>query len=129
MPSKKDYDAVFLKLRSLASLIESEAKGNDTFFEKIQNVLMGEMDSVSASKPLVRQKSPNFSVVSVLHENGEQHLLGRLELMTNEQLIRLAQADGIKRIKEARNIERSELIRIIVETANNRLKQGQSFTR
>lgn len=129
MPSKQEYDAVFSRLRALADLIEEEASESLGFFEGLQQILMSEEAIASLSKPQVKRKAPILAILTVLHEKGEQALHDELARLTNDQLARLAVDEGIKRFKEAKNTERSDLVEILVETAKNRLRQGESFTR
>lgn len=129
MPSKKDYDAVFSRLRALTDLIEQEARESLGFFEGLQKILLSEEAVLSADKPLTRRKAPILAVLSILHERGESALREELERLTNDQLARLATDEGIKRLKDAKAAERIELQNALVEMAQNRLKQGESFTR
>lgn len=129
MPSKKDYDAVFSRLRALTDLIEQEARESLGFFEGLQKILLSEEAVISADKPLARRKAPILHVLSILHERGESALREELERLTNDQLARLATDEGIKRLKDAKATERKELQDALLEIAQNRLKQGESFTR
>jgi hypothetical protein len=129
MPSKQDYDAVFSRLRALTDLIEQEARESLGFFEGLQKILLSEEVVISADKPLARRKAPILHVLSILHERGESALREELERLTNDQLARLAADEGIKRLKDAKATERKELQDALFEIAQNRLKQGESFTR
>jgi hypothetical protein len=129
MPTKPQYDAVFSRLRAITELIEQEARESEGFFEGLQKILMTPEAMVALDKPQIRSKAPILPVLAILHEQGETTLREQLERLTNDKLARLAADEGIKRLKDARNTERNDLVAAILETARNRLKQGEAFTR
>lgn len=129
MPSKAEYDAVFSRLRAIADLVEQEARECDGFFEGLQKILMTPEAIVALEKPQTRKREPILAIVAVLHEQGEEALREQLKRLTNDKLARLAADEGIKRLKDAKSTERTELIDFLFATAQSRLKQGESFTR
>jgi hypothetical protein len=129
MPTKPQYDAVFSRLRAITELIEQEARESEGFFEGLQKILMTPEAMVALDKPQIRSKAPILPVLAILHEQGETTLREQLERLTNDKLARLAADEGIKRLKDAKNTERNDLVAAILETARNRLKQGEAFTR
>lgn len=129
MPNKAEYDAVFSRLRALTDLIEQEARESEGFFEGLQQVLMSPEARVAVTKPQTKSKTPILPIIAILHEKGVSELTDQLQRLTNDKLARLAADEGIKRLKDAKGTEREELITALVETAQNRLKQGESFTR
>lgn len=130
MPSKSETDAVFSRLRALFDAICEEAQRNPEFFERIQSILMSEAAIISVEKSAGKtSRKPILPIVDVMHTEGEQGLRIKLDQLTNDQLARLSADEGIKRLKEAKSIERKELISMLVEMASSRLRQGETFTR
>lgn len=70
-----------------------------------------------------------INTVEVLHRSGESTLRELLEQLTNDDLIRLCVHDGIKKLKDARTLERQQMIDLLTTTAISRLGQGESFTK
>ena len=127
MPSKKQKEAVLSRLRALLHVVEEECKSNEAFFKHIEEILLSPEAVVSIQKkssPTAR--SPKVNAVQVLHDHGEDVLRRELDLSTNDELAKIAAADGIKKPKV---LPRKELIESICSFAKTRLKQGEAFTK
>ncbi len=130
MPSKKETDAILTRLRALCDVIYEEAQKSPEFCERLSSILLSEEAALALRKPSGKlSREPIIHIVEVVHSSGEQGLRNALQQLTNDQLARLATDEGVKRLKEAKSIDREELISLLVETGSNRLKQGETFTK
>lgn len=130
MPSKKDNEAILTRLRALFNVIYEEAQRSPEFLESLSSILLSEQAKLALGKPSGKlSREPIIHIVEIVHASGEQGLRNELQLLTNDQLARLAAGEGVKRLKEAKSIRREELISLLVETGSNRLKQGETFTK
>lgn len=130
MPTKQQKDAVLSRLRALFEAVSEEAIRSPDFFSKIEQILLSPEAVVSSQvKPVIGVKPPIINVLEILHREGESAARDSLDKLTNDDLAKLTVADGIKKLKEAKSMERESLIAFLLETASNRLKQGESFTK
>ena len=130
MPTKKQRDAVLSRLKALVEAIDEEGARNPDFFSRIEKILLSP-DAIVAThkKGGSNAKTPALNILDVLHRDGEPEARKSLESQTNDELAKLAAADGVKKLNEAKSMERDALIDLLIETATNRLKQGESFTK
>lgn len=130
MQNVKKLDMSLKKLKELFNLIESEAKGSPAFLEKLANVFGQELDeATNIQSGDKKTKEPILNIVDILHRAGQEALLKELDVLTNDQLAKLASQEGIKKYKDAKSAERGDLIESLSEIASNRLSQGSSFTK
>jgi len=128
MPSKKENEAILTRLRALFNVIQEEAQKSPEFLERLGAILLSDQATVALGKSSGKpSREPIIHIVETIHAFGEQGLRDELQRLTNDQLARLAASESRKRLKEANSAEREELIHLLVETAANRLKQGESF--
>jgi hypothetical protein len=130
MRSKLQKEAVFSRLHALFAVVEEEASRNPAFFERIENVLLSsELVIASQQKATPSPKPPGLNLVEVIHREGKDAAKEALSTLTNDEIVRLASADGIKKPKEAKAMEREALIELLLHMADKRLRQGESFTK
>lgn len=130
MQTKKQKDAVLSRLRSLFEAVSDEASHNHNFFARIEEILLSSEAIVATKKsPSSTAKTPSLNLLEILHREGKAATLEALESLTNDELAKLASADGVKKLKEAKSMERPVLIGLLIETAEKRLRQGESFTK
>ena len=130
MLSKKQKDAVISRLRSLFEAVSDEASRNPDFFARIEGILLSPEAIVATQQsPSSAAKTPALNLLELLHRKGSAATIKALEELTNDELAKLATADGVKKLKEAKSMERPTLIDLLIETAANRLRQGESFTK
>lgn len=130
MLSKQQKDAALGRLRALFQVISDEASRNADFLTAIEGVLLCPEGAPAAQqKASGVAKIPPVNIMEILHRDGIAAAKSALDQMTNDELVKLASADGIKKPKEAKNMERESLIILLLQTAENRLRQGESFTK
>lgn len=130
MSNKKESEAILNRLRAFFNVICEEAQRNPEFLDRLSAVLLSETTALTIGKSLGKtSREPIIHIVEIVHSSGEQGLRDKLQQLTNDQLARLAADEGVKRLKEAKSIDREILISLLVETGSNRLKQGETFTK
>jgi hypothetical protein len=123
-------DAVLSRLRSLFEAVADEASRNPTFFARIESVLLSpEAVVATQQKPSSFARVPTLNVLEILHRDGVAAATEALGKLTNDELAKLTVADGTKKPKEAKSMDRAALIDLLIQTAGNRLRQGESFTK
>jgi len=127
MQNDKNHE-MLKKLKEFFNVIESEAKTNPDFLDKLANVFELKKDFDTKQIATAKVKEPIINIVEVLHNDGEESLRKELELLTNDKLLKLANQEGIKKFKNIKNIDRVDLVNALVVTAKNRLSQGKAFT-
>lgn len=130
MPNKNPTDPIVSRLRSLFDAISDEVAKNPAFLARIEKILRYPEAIVTASaRPSRSEKVPCINILEIIHRDGREAALQTLEGFTNDELVKLAIADGIKKGKEAKAMERKDLISLLIDTASARLRQGESFTK
>ncbi|MDG5816647.1 hypothetical protein QA601_16235 [Chitinispirillales bacterium ANBcel5] len=130
MQNNKKLDMSLKKLKELFKLIESEAKDSPAFLEKLAIIFGQEFyEATNIQSGDKKTKKPILNIVDILHRSGQETLLKELDVLTNDQLAKLASQEGIKKFKDAKSAERQDLIESLSEIASNRLSQGSSFTK
>jgi len=123
--------AVQSRLRAFFEAVYEEAQQNPQFLTKLEEILVSRDLRISPIKKCknegITQKAIN--IVDVLHTEGEDGLKIALTNFTNSDLIKLCTQEGIRKIRDSKNHERDELIVILIQTASDRLRQGESFTK
>ena len=130
MPSKKQKDAVLSRLRALFDAVADEATRSPSFFARIEEILLSpEAVLALQQKPPTSPRTPTLNLLEILHRDGPTAARDSLDKLTNDELARLAVADGTRKPKEAKSMERVALMDLLLQTAESRLKQGESFTK
>ena len=130
MLSKSQKDAVLRQLRELFEAMSDEASRNPDFLDKIASILLcKDSDLATQQKAGTSARGPSLNIVEILHRDGDAAAREALGRMTNDELVKLAVADGVKKSKDAKSMERESLIGLLLQTAENRLRQGESFTK
>ena len=132
MPNDDRKALVRRKLKLLFEAVAEHAMENQQFMESLERILVlsGNENRKTATKrkySSIRSADPNL--LDVLHSRGEIALLEILNAMTTDELVRVCVREGLRKQKEAKNIERPNLILMLQEMANLRLMQGGSFVR
>lgn len=127
MPSNEEKEAIKLRLKALFDTIYEEAINNPAFFTRLQEILLSPEAKLSLLTKPSSTVSSRLNLLEVLHQDGDIVLRNTLETYTNNDLAKLCSQEGIRKLKDAKSLDRSALIDLLVETAISRLKQGESF--
>lgn len=120
------------QLKAFFDAVMDEALANPEFMSKLEKLLIhagseGTKLQDNATSSNKRAFDPNL--LEVLHAHGEPALREALDTMTTDQLVRVSVREGVRKLKEAKALERVALINLLLETTRNRLRQGESFVR
>jgi len=129
MSSNQEKEAIRQRLKALFDVVYEEALQNPSFFSRLEAILLSpeaKLSLQSKTSPLGR--SP-LNMLDILHRDGDTALRDTLNNYTNDELARLCVRERIRKLKEAKSLDRSALIDLLVETAKSRLKQGESFVK
>ncbi len=127
MQTKIDINVIKNKLHYLTDIVCAEAQKNPEFLQKLADLFsICTQESTKINKNTKNTKTPGINVLEVLHNFGETAIREKLGLCTNDELLQIATKESIKRGK---SFGREELISKIIEIAQARLKQGESFTK
>lgn len=129
MPSNTEKEAIHSRLKALLDAVYEEALRSPEFFDRIERILLSPEARLSVHKPTSTPSRQSINIVEILHQSGEAGLRSTLDGHTNEDLTRLCVQEGIKKMKDAKSLERDALIEVLMQTASSRLKQGESFTK
>lgn len=131
MPSNTEKEAIHSRLKALLDAVYEEALRSPEFFDRVERILLSPEARLAVHKPTSTpsRKSININIVEILHQDGEAGLRSALSGHTNEDLTRLCVQEGIKKMKDAKSLDRDALIEVLMQTASSRLKQGESFTK
>ena len=131
MPSKQQKDAVLSRLRALFEAVADEATRSPVFFARIEEILLSpEAVVATQQKSSSSSRAPALTnLLEILHRDGPRVARDSLDKLTNDELARLAVADGTRKPKEAKSMDRVALIDLLIQTAESRLRQGESFTK
>ena len=118
------------RLRALLKVIDDECKRNPQFFSRIEDILLSPEAVVATQKKTAQITKPTaFNILEILHSAGEEEARKKLNEQTNSELAKLAAAEGIKKLNEAKAMGRDPLIDLLIERSHSRLKQGETFTK
>lgn len=129
MPSKTEKEAIHSRLKALLDAVYEEALRSPEFFDRIERILLSPEARLAVHRPTSTPSRKSINIVEILHNEGEAGLRSALSGHTNEDLTRLCVQEGIKKMKDAKTLDRDALIEVLMQTANSRLKQGESFTK
>lgn len=124
--------AVRRQLKAFFDAVMDEALVNPEFMSRLEKLFVnvgteGMLSGDSRMPSNKKASSPNL--LEVLHARGEPALREELDAMTTDQLARTSVQEGVRKLKEAKALDRVGLINLLVETTRNRLRQGESFVR
>lgn len=112
------------KLREVLSIIESEAKANPVFAEKLSRVLGGEAHPRSRS----RRAPAILDPVSVYQAEGDLGLRKKLSVLAIDQLRDIVSEYGMDKSQLVMKWTKPErVIEHIVQTAATRARKGDAF--
>ena len=121
------------KLKLLFEAITEHAAENPAFLASLERVLAPSsadfQESPVADRTPSTKKAAGPNLLEVLHTGGELALQETVNALTTDELIKLIVQEGVRKMKEAKSLERSELIGLLQEMARSRLRQGESFVR
>ncbi len=129
MPSNTEKEAIHSRLKALLDAVYEEALRSPDFFNRIERILLSPEARLAVQKPTSTPSRKSINIVEILHQDGEAGLQSALSGHTNEDLTRLCVQEGIKKMKDAKSLDRDALIDALMQTASSRLKQGESFTK
>ena len=130
MPSKKQKDAVLSRLHALFDAVADEAIRSPDFFARIEEILLSpEAVLALQEEPTTLSRTKSLNLLEILHRDGPTAARDSLDKLTNDELAKLAVADGTRRSRVAKSMERVALMELLLQTAQSRLKQGESFTK
>lgn len=121
------------RLKLLFEAISEHAAENPAFLASLERVLAP--SSIEFQEPPIVERTPSTkkaagpNLLEVLHTGGEPALQETVNALTTEELVKLIVQEGVRKMKEAKSLERSELISLLQEMARSRLRQGESFVR
>ena len=124
--------AVRRQLKALLEIILDEAAQNPDFLSRLDSLLGSRVDlepEVSEERTSANRRANGPNLLEVLHARGESALREELDSMTTDQLAKASVQEGVRKPKEARALERGELVELLTATTKNRLRQGESFVR
>jgi len=129
MPSNEEKEAIKLRLKALFDVVYEEAINNPGFFTRLQEILLSPEAKLSLLTKSSSTPRPKLNLLEVLHQDGDTVLRNTLETYTNNDLAKLCSQEGVRKLKDAKSLDRAALINLLIETAISRLKQGESFVK
>jgi hypothetical protein len=133
MQDNKKNQVILRKIREIRIFleeIEREAEKNEIFRETLSSLFQLDSEERLISKPRDKKnRVPILNIVDILHKSGIEELNKALNFLSNDQLIKLANQEGIKKNKDSKSLDRKVIIDLLIELAGNRLSQGASFNK
>lgn len=121
------------KLKLLFEAISDHAAENPDFLASLERALLPShtdaRDLPAAERTPSTKRATGPNLLEVLHSGGEVALQETVNALTTEELVKLVVQEGVRKMKEAKLLERAELISLLQEMARSRLRQGESFVR
>lgn len=107
--------------------LESEIFGLKKEINSLKNLSKSQENKAEPKK----QKKPDFTEVfnplKYLRENGQDNLKSQLDKMTNDELREIIRSYNIKKAKEMKGVERSQMVADIMQYAERELNRGGVF--
>ena len=133
MRSDDPRASVKKKLKLLFEAIAEHAAENPAFLASLERALAASPGHVPESPPIERvpsaRKATGPNLLEILHTGGESALQDVVNALTTDELLKLVVQEGVRKMKEAKSLDRTELITLLLEMARSRLRQGESFVR
>ena len=120
------------KLKLFFEAISDQAAENPDFLAALERALGNagiSQESAPAERTSVAKRANGPNLLEILHSGGESALQESVDGLTTDELIKLVVQEGVRKMKDAKALERAELISLLQEMAHNRLRQGESFAR
>ena len=124
--------AVRRKLKLLLEAVIEQSAESPAFMAKLERIFVlpvNESNETSNEQPPATKKDVGPNLLEVLHSGGEMALHEVVGTLTTDQLVRLCVQEGLRKQKDAKSLDRLELISLLEEMARSRLGQGGSFVR
>jgi hypothetical protein len=119
--------ALQTKLQNLVVCVMAKAATDPAFARELEEVLLTDSLKRKIVSQSTRSKRHHFSPVTILHAKGETGLRADLEMQTDDELRRVARAQGLFKGRDVKTIPRADLLAEIISSAQHRLTQGESF--
>jgi hypothetical protein len=133
MRSEDPKALVKKKLKLLFEAIADHAAENPAFLASLERALASSPRESQELPPVERapagKKATGPNLLETLHTGGESALQEAVGALTTDELVRLVVQEGVRKMKEARSLDRAELVSLLQEMARNRLRQGEAFVR
>ena len=133
MQENKKNQVILRKIRGMRKFLEElerEAEKNEIFRDTLSSLFQLDSEERLISKPRDKKnRVPILNIVDILNKSGKDALNIKLNELSNDQLIKLANQEGIKKTKDSRSLDRKILIDLFVDLASSRLSQGASFNK
>ncbi len=124
---EESIKALEARLYAFVQIVLDEASRNPEFSHQLEGVLLGDTVKVVHVEPSKKKIKESLDVVGFLHEHGENKLREALSTKADNELKTIVRAEGIRKGKELKALERHQMIEEILQTAARRLGQGKSF--
>lgn len=129
MSSNQEKEAIRQRLKALFDIVYEEALQNPSFFSRLEAILLSPEAKLSLQSKISPPGRSPLNMLDILHSDGDTALRDTLNNYTNDDLAKLCVQERIRKLKQAKSLDRSALIDLLVETAKSRLKQGESFVK
>jgi len=121
------------KLKLFFEVISEQAAENPAFLAALERALGTvsgvNQEAITAERTPAVKRAIGPNLLEILHSGGESALQEYVDGLTTDELIKLVVQEGVRKMKEAKTLERVELISLLQEMARSRLRQGESFIR
>jgi hypothetical protein len=123
----KQIKALEVKLTSLVNCILNKAASDTEFATQLEEVLLSDSLRVVLQENKKKAQKSTFNPIAFLRENSIDILKAELERKTDSELRLIVRAEGIKKGKELKSMERQQMIDEVIQNSERRLKQGSVF--
>jgi hypothetical protein len=107
--------------------LESEIFDLKKEINSLKNLSKSQENKPEAKKPKKPDFTEVFNPLKYLRENGHDNLKSQLDKMTNDELKEIIRSYNIKKAKEMKGIERSQMVSDIMQYAERELNRGGVF--
>lgn len=125
----KIKNALEVKLSSLLNCILNEVERNPVFAREIENILISDSLKKTLREKKSRKNKIHFNVLEFLQNHNIEELRSELNLKSITELKEIIRKDGVKKVKELKDLSREQIIESIIQNAQRKLNQGSSFLR
>lgn len=107
--------------------IESEIFDLKKEINSLKNLSKSQENKTEPKKPKKPDFTEVFNPLKYLRENGQDTLKSQLDKMTNDELKEIIRSYNIKKSKEIKGIDRSQMVSDIIQYAERELNRGGVF--
>lgn len=107
--------------------LESEIFDLKKEISSLKNLSKSQENKPESKKPKKPDFTEVFNPLKYLRENGQDNLKSQLDKMTNDELKEIIRSYNIKKAKEIKGIERSQMVLDIMQYAERELNRGGVF--